>query len=106
MRTKNPEIFKKFVEENKNKKVKNSIIFQLFEENGKSMDEMITKVNKKIEEIKLFGLFIRTQQKEIVLESDFRSFIEHCLFKNTDLFNPCSKTLSIGLELLIEDKSP
>ena len=48
---------------------------------------------------------IRMRQKDIILESDFRSFIEHCLFINDQYFDKCSKVLSMGLELLIDQKS-
>jgi hypothetical protein len=46
------------------------------------------------------------KQKEILLETDFRSFIEHCLFANMEKYDKCSKVLGMGIQLLIENKSP
>ena len=74
-----PEIFKQFLEQAENKAVKDSIILSFYEENGVNIDEMLTSFIKS-RKLGYFRLLIRIQQKDIILESDFRSFIEHCIF--------------------------
>ena len=75
-----PETFKEFMDKSKNKKVKNSIIHCFYEENEVNIEKMIHDVFEKAVNLNQFRLFIRMVQKEIILETDFRSFIEHCIF--------------------------
>ena len=101
-----PETFKEFMDKSKNKKVKNSIIHCFYEENEVNIEKMIHDVFEKAVNLNQFRLFIRMVQKEIILETDFRSFIEHCIFQDLVLFDKSSKVLSMGIDLLIEQKSP
>jgi hypothetical protein len=102
MSAEHPEIFKAFKDQAENKAVKDSIILSFYEDNGVKIDDMITNVFDKSLELDHFRLLIRMEQKDVILESDFRSFVGHCIFNDQAKLDYCSKVLQMGIELITE----